>query len=147
MIGQSNYCLIREKMILYSAINTSAKEIQVCKVNAKYNQPWLICGSARVEKCGNNNLSSEVTTTALAHLKLTNPHRHLLISIVCLFVCLFVFCPFLFQLDTSRLKCLRAWHEYADTKRIQEERKMLADKHRRLARLKGGFQKWKRRVC
>lgn len=49
-------------------------------------------------------------------------------------------------LDTSRLKCLRAWHAYTETKRIQEERKLLADEHRRLARLNGGFQKWKKRV-
>ena len=51
-----------------------------------------------------------------------------------------------YQLDTSRGKCLRAWHKYTDRKRIQEERKLQADLHRRLARLKGGFQKWKKRV-
>lgn len=54
---------------------------------------------------------------------------------------------FLYQLYTSRLKCLRAWHEYADSKRIQEDMKLLADKHRRLTLLKGRFQKWKKRVC
>ncbi|PFX20450.1 Cyclin-dependent kinase 11B [Stylophora pistillata] len=48
-------------------------------------------------------------------------------------------------LDSSRLKYLRIWHEYAVTKRIQEERKMLADDHCRLIRLKGGFQKWKKK--
>ena len=53
----------------------------------------------------------------------------------------------LYQLYTSRLKCLRAWHEYADSKRIQEDMKLLADKHRRLTLLKGRFQKWKKRVC
>ena len=52
----------------------------------------------------------------------------------------------LLQLDTSRLKYLRIWNEYAVTKRIQEERKMLADDHCRLSRLKGGFQKWKKKV-
>ena len=52
-----------------------------------------------------------------------------------------------YQLYTSRLKCLRAWHEYADSKRIQEDMKLLADKHRRLTLLKGRFQKWKKRVC
>lgn len=60
-----------------------------------------------------------------------------------------VFSSFLFlnQLYTSRLKCLKAWHEYADSKRIQEDMKLLADKHRRLTLLKGRFQKWKKRVC
>ena len=53
----------------------------------------------------------------------------------------------LYQLYTSRLKCLRAWHEYADSKRIQEDMKLLADKHLRLTLLKGRFQKWKKRVC
>ena len=53
----------------------------------------------------------------------------------------------LYQLFTSRLKCLRAWHEYADSKRIQEDMKLLADKHRRLTLLKGRFLKWKKRVC
>ena len=53
----------------------------------------------------------------------------------------------LYQLYTSRLKCLRAWHEYADSKRIQEDMKLLADKHRRLTLLKGRFLKWKKRVC
>ena len=52
-----------------------------------------------------------------------------------------------YQLYTSRLKYLRAWHEYADSKRIQEDMKLLADKHRRLTLLKGRFQKWKKRVC
>lgn len=48
-------------------------------------------------------------------------------------------------LDTARRKYLKAWHEYAEVKRIQEERKMVADDHRRLVRLRGGFQKWKKR--
>lgn len=56
------------------------------------------------------------------------------------------FFSFSYQLDASRLKCLRTWHEYTVTKRIQEERKSLADEHRRLTKLKGGFQKWKKRV-
>ena len=59
----------------------------------------------------------------------------------------FLFFSFLYQLYTSRLKCLRAWHEYADSKRIQEDMKLLAERHRRLTLLKGRFQKWKKRVC
>lgn len=56
---------------------------------------------------------------------------------------------FPYQLHTSRLKCLKTWHEYTVRKTIQEERKLMADEHRRLTRLKGSFQNWSKqvRVC